>query len=1288
MRIIRGGAALSAFRIEKKLAELARLASAVGEVRAEFAYFLQLDGELSPRDEERLLNLLDGRPAAAPTAAPTCAAVPRPGVTSPWCAKATEVLHRCGLAAVRRVERGVCWRIADAEGGELPPADRERLAPALHDPMTQIIIGELREAACLFAPRRPAELRFIRLMEDGKSAIERANQELGLALSAAEIEYFYQAFQQLGRNAADVELMSFAQVNSEHCRHKIFNADWRIDGEPMPAGLFQLIKATHSGAAAGRHRILSAYEDNAAVMRGYRAVRFFPSPQDQCYRHVQEDAHILMKAETHNHPTAVSPFPGAATGAGGEIRDEAATGRGARPRAGLTGFAVSDLRIPTLPQPWERTDSRPQHLAAPLDIMLEAPIGAASYNNEFGRPALAGYFRTFEHQEQDSGRTWAYHKPIMLTGGYGVIRPQHVRKSALSPGNVIVVLGGPAMLIGLGGGAAASQTSGSGDQALDFASVQRDNPEMQRRCQEVIDQCWALGAANPILSIHDVGAGGLSNALPELVHQNGAGGAFELGAVPCADAGMSPMEIWCNEAQERYVLALAPQDLETFTALCRRENAPCAVIGAVTDDGQLRVVGERRRKVVNVPLDMLLGAPPGLRLEARRMRRPGRELQLDGISLEEAVSRVLQLPSVASKRFLVTIGDRSVSGLAAQDQMVGPWQVPVADCAVTCASFDACTGEAVALGERPPAALIDPPAGARLAVAEALTNLCAARVLRLEDVALSANWMAAAGEPGEDAALYAAVHAVSTLAQELGLVIPVGKDSMSMKTSWQDHGEQRQATAPLSLNVTAYAAVADVRLTLTPQLRRGADSVLVLIDLGLGQNRLGGSALAQVTRQLGRDSADLDDPALLRAYFNGVQLLNDAGYLLAYHDRSDGGLLAALCEMAFAGRCGLGVDVPDTADLFAFLFNEEPGGVIQVRADDLRAVLDTLERCGLPPSCAAPCAAPNEDNELVITHRGRRAYAAPVSRLHRLWSLTSCHIQALRDNPECAREEQESLQDESDPGLFSAPLHSLRSPVVKPGDSRPALGVLREQGVNGHVEMAAAFDRAGFACVDVHMNDLLDGRRSLDQLQGLAACGGFSYGDVLGAGGGWAKSILYNERLRDQFQRFFQRADSFALGVCNGCQMLSRLRDIIPGAGHWPDFVRNRSEQFESRVVMVEIMPSPSLFLRDMAGSILPIVAAHGEGRAHFPDAPQQEALPALRFVDNRGKATETYPANPNGSAGGLAGFTNDDGRFTIMMPHPERVFLQQQLPWIAQERRTGDSPWMQMFYNARKRLE
>jgi phosphoribosylformylglycinamidine synthase len=1272
MLVVHGKAALSDFRIEKTLSALKAAQPSITELHTRYVYFVNLSQPL--QEDERVV--LDALLGAVPDtgAAGEILVVPRPGTVSPWSSKATDIVHLCGLGKVRRVERGVAWRI---HGGDPGPAG----LALIHDRMTQVVLPGLDAAGSLFEAGAPRPLRTVSLAT-GRPALAEANTAMGLALSEDEIDYLLEAFTALDRDPTDVELMMFAQANSEHCRHKIFNARWTIDGRDRDATLFGMIRATHDAAPG---RVLSAYTDNAAVMRGYRASRFFPDTERHHYGYNTEEVHILMKVETHNHPTAISPHPGAATGAGGEIRDEAATGTGAKPKAGLTGFTVSNLRLPDLPQPWEEDHGRPDRIVSALDIMVEGPIGAASYNNEFGRPALGGYFRTYEQCDPDSGTVYGYHKPVMLAGGYGVIRSPHVNKREIQPGAPLIVLGGPAMLIGLGGGAASSMASGESDAELDFASVQRDNPEIQRRCQEVIDRCWALGEANPVLSIHDVGAGGLSNALPELVHGSGRGATLRLRDIPSDDPALSPMEIWCNEAQERYVLAVHPDRLEGFQRLCERERAPFAVIGAADGSGNLRLDDALFDTTpIAMPLEMLLGKPPRLHRDVTHRPRRPLPLSMADISVAESVRRVLQLPAVADKRFLITIGDRSVSGLVVRDPMVGPWQTPVADCAVTAAAFDGFTGEAMAVGERPPVAVLDPAASGRLALAEAVTNIAAARILHLADLAFSANWMAACGRPGEDADLYQAVEAVTALCRELDLCIPVGKDSLSMHTMWRDSGVDRSVIAPLTLNVTAFAPVADVRRCLTPQLQQLPDSLLILVDLSGGQNRLGGSALAQVFNAVGETPPDLDEPNQLAALFAAVQLLNETGHLLAYHDRSDGGLLACLAEMAFAGRCGLDIDLPDAGPALGWLFSEEPGAVLQIRAEHQDEVMTALAGCGLDSTHLHVIARPNADLTLDIRQGEKPVYSNGVMDLHALWSSTTRQLQSLRDNPACAEEEYRSLLDADDPGLTLNFTGDIPAPYVATG-ARPALAILREQGVNGQVEMAAAFDRAGFECVDVHMNDLLDDTADLAAFHGIVACGGFSYGDVLGAGGGWAGSILYTRRLREAFQAFFQRGDTFGLGVCNGCQMFARLRELIPGAGHWPDFLRNRSDQFEARLVMTEVLDSPSILTAGMAGARLPIVVAHGEGQARFGDeAAARNARPVLRYIDNRGGAAETYPANPNGSPKGLTGFTSDDGRFTIMMPHPERVFLRTQLSWCPPEWRHEESPWLGLFRNAR----
>ncbi|BCX81347.1 phosphoribosylformylglycinamidine synthase [Methylomarinovum caldicuralii] len=1281
-----GPAALSPFRRDKLLQTLQAQIPSIRRLAARYVHYLECQRELLPEERSRLERLLNPQPAAeAGFDGQHFWVLPRPGTISPWSSRATDILHTCGLTVVTRIERGVEYCL-DAD----QPLAKPQLQP-LYDRMTEVLLAEGEEAE-IFSHRPPAPLVTVPLLSEGRGALERANRELGLALSCDEIDYLVERFTELGRDPTDAELMMFAQANSEHCRHKIFNATWTIDGRPQDKSLFQMIRNTAEKSPAG---ILSAYKDNAAVIEGAVTPVFLRDPEGR-YRYHEEAAHILMKVETHNHPTAISPDPGAATGAGGEIRDEGATGRGGYPKAGLTGFSVSHLRIPGWRQPWEENDpGKPSRIISALDIMIEGPIGAARFNNEFGRPNLAGYFRTFEQQVPDSdGREWrGYHKPIMLAGGMGNIREAHIAKQEIPPGALIIVLGGPAMLIGLGGGAASSQASGESAEELDFASVQRANPEMQRRCQEVIEHCRALGKENPILSVHDVGAGGLSNAVPEIIHDWDRGGKFELRQIPCADSGLSPMQIWCNESQERYVFAIHPQSLPRFEQICARERCPFAVIGCATGKEILRVHDKLFDNYpVDIPMDLLFGKPPQMHRDVHHLPPRARTLGGSLPDIREAAYRVLRFPTVASKSFLITIGDRSITGLVARDQMIGPWQVPVSDVAVTAAGFRTNRGEAMAMGERTPVAVLDAPASGRLAIGEALTNIAAAPIERLGDVKLSANWMAACGHPGEDAALFDTVKAVGMeLCPELGIAIPVGKDSLSMKTVWHDNRGEKVMTAPVSLIVSAFAPVSDVRRTLTPQLRRDPDTHLLLLDLGGGKNRLGGSVLAQVYDALALENhsvPDLDDPACLRAFFIAIQALNRQGLLLAYHDRSDGGLLACLCEMAFAGRCGLDVDLTSLGDdPLAILFNEELGAMIQVRSTHLDAVRKILAAHGLADHCH-PLGSPNLEGWMRFRHQDRTLLEESRCDLHQAWAETSYRMQALRDNPQCARQEFENLADDQDPGLQVRlsfdPAEDICAPFVH--TRRPKVAILREQGVNGHVEMAAAFERAGFEAVDVHMSDILGGR-GLDEFSGLAACGGFSYGDVLGAGSGWAASILFNSRARDTFRKFFEREETFSLGVCNGCQMLSQLKELIPGAQHWPRFQRNLSEQFEARLSLVEVLPSPSILLQGMEGSILPVAVAHGEGRAVFEPQDQPQALISLRYVDHYGNPTETYPFNPNGSPGGITGLTTTDGRVTIMMPHPERCFRTIQHSWHPED--WGENgPWLRLFRNARKWLD
>jgi phosphoribosylformylglycinamidine synthase len=1319
-------------------ARLARLQQSLGDVfpgvrlTAEHWYFVEMEGAPDTAETDRLKDLLAIPAALAPAPAGRLLLVtPRLGTISPWSSKATDIARNCGFAFVKRVERAVAFHASGKDRDSLPGSASLKetslgaLAARLHDRMTESVLDSIDAAQALFHHVAPQPLTAVDLQRGGKAALEAANRELGLALSDDEIDYLAENFGRLGRNPTDVELMMFAQANSEHCRHKIFNASWTVDGEPQPLSLFGMIRETHKAHPEGT---VVAYSDNAAVIEGAAIQRFYPRA-DSGYAYGAETTHILAKVETHNHPTAISPFPGAATGSGGEIRDEGATGRGSKPKAGLCGFSVSDLRIPGHAQPWESAYGKPERIASALDIMIEGPIGAAAFNNEFGRPNLAGYFRSFE--QKFDGEVRGYHKPIMIAGGLGNIAGDHCFKQKFPADTLLIQLGGPGMLIGLGGGAASSMATGANTADLDFASVQRGNPEIQRRAQEVIDRCWQMSAGNPILAIHDVGAGGISNAMPELAHDAGRGASFDLRAIPSEEPGMSPREIWSNEAQERYVLAIGPERLDEFRALCERERCPFAVLGVATDDGQLTVRDEHfGNKPVDMPMEVLLGKAPRLQRDARRRKVSMPPLDVAGIDLKEAAQRVLRLPAVASKNFLVTIGDRSVGGFTARDQMVGPWQVPVADVAVTAMGYDTLLGECFALGERTPLALLDAAASGRMAVGEALTNLAAADVGDIGKVKLSANWMAAAGHGSEDAALFDTVKAVGIeFCPALGISIPVGKDSLSMRTRWDDGGEAKQVIAPLSLIVTAFAAVDDVRRTLTPQLRHDAEvgeTELLLIDLGQGRNRLGGSALAQVYGVSADQAPDIDAVAL-KAFFGAIQALNRAGRILAYHDRSDGGLWATVCEMSFASHVGVSLNLdglcydplmndvdgserfPQIAGrlrdrMLTALFNEELGAVLQVRREDRSAVMQVLRDAGLG-ACSHSIGTTNTADEVRIWRNAKSVLAASRDELQRIWSETSFQIARLRDDPACAQEEFDALLDADNPGLSltlvtSAGTAGSQSIVPSAGEGggerahggptvlgqRPKIAILREQGVNGHVEMAAAFERAGFAPYDVHMSDLQAGRVRLADYKGLAACGGFSYGDVLGAGQGWAKSVLFNDRLRDEFGAFFARGDSFALGVCNGCQMMAHLAPIIPGAQDWPTFQRNRSEQFEARVVMVEIPPSASIFLGGLAGSRLPVVVSHGEGRAEFRADQGGKPVLALRYIDNRGAVATGYPFNPNGSPDGIAGVTTADGRFTIMMPHPERTFRSLQMSWHPPGL-GEDGPWLEMFRNARRRL-
>ena len=1334
-----GPSALSAFRATRLLARLQAIEPDISAVAARHVHFVHLRGDAAAVSG-KLAALLDyGDAFSAPArAAESFDVVPRLGTISPWASKATDIAHNCGLAQVARIERGTRYYVSLRPGllggaRALSAAARQQVAALLHDRMTESVIDSDTDPATLFRELPGKPLRSVALGAGGRAALVEANRDMGLALSDDEIDYLVAAYAELKRDPTDVELMMFAQANSEHCRHKIFNASWTIDGHKQEVSLFGMIRQTHHAAPQGT---VVAYNDNAAVIEGRMAKRFYPRsdhPQGALgveFAAADELTHTVFKVETHNHPTAISPFPGAATGAGGEIRDEGATGRGAKPKAGLCGFSVSHLRLPGARRAWEndsdvaagsasQTDyGFPSRIADALSIMVEGPIGAAAFNNEFGRPNLLGYFRSFEANV--GGRRYGYHKPIMIAGGIGNIRDDQTKKLDLPPGTLMIQLGGPGMRIGLGGGAASSMGAGTNTEQLDFDSVQRGNAEIQRRAQEVIDRCWALGSNNPILSIHDVGAGGLSNAMPELADSAGRGAHFRLDKVPVEESGMSPLEIWCNESQERYALAIAPESLGAFDWLCQRERCPYAVVGTISADGELVVAREGETPAVQMPMNVLLGKPPKMHRDVQHESQTLPAIDTTAIDLETAALDVLRHPTVASKSFLITIGDRSVGGLNCRDPMVGPWQVPVADCAVTLLDYTGYAGEAMAMGERTPLAILDAAASARMAIGEALTNIASADV-DLARVKLSANWMAACGQPGEDAKLFDAVRAASELCQQLGISIPVGKDSLSMKTAWQEGGAAKQVAAPVSLIVSAAAPVDDVRRALTPQLDASTDTVLILVDLGAGKQRLGGSMLAQVSRQIGNDAPDLDDPARLAAALRAVRALNAAGKLLAYHDRSDGGLFAALCEMAFAGHCGVTINIdviamdPVAADWGDFkirpeqvgvrrneqtlraLFNEELGIVLQVRKGEQSDVMNALRAEGLG-AISHVVARPNERDLIEIWRDAKSIFARPRVELQQAWSEVSAQIARLRDNPACADQELARISDPEDSGLHCMltfdPAEDVAAPMIAASISagaRPRIAILREQGVNSQYEMASAFDRAGFTAVDVHMTDLISGRVRLNDFTGFAACGGFSYGDVLGGGGGWAKSILHNPKLAEQFAQFFGRGDSFALGVCNGCQMMSQLAPIIPGATHWPRFHRNLSEQFEGRLVMAEVLESPSLFFAGMAGSRMPIANAHGEGYAAFASPQAMQAaidakLIAARYIDPKGRATEVYPHNPNGSPQGINALTTSDGRFTIIMPHPERVRRTVQMSW--QPPGLGeDSPWMRLFRNARRWL-
>lgn len=1296
---LNGARALSDFRAARVLAALQRVSSNIEAVSGRFVHFVHASRELTKAEEERLASLLTYGDAAEDVRADLAfMVVPRLGTISPWASKATDIVKNCGIEGVLRVERGTVYSLALK--APLTEEEAAQAAGVLHDRMTESVVARDFPAENLFVELEGRPMATVALVEEGRPALERANVEMGLALSPDEIDYLTDAFTKIGRNPTDVELMMFAQANSEHCRHKIFNARWTVDGEEREETLFGMIRRTHKMAPQGT---ITAYADNAAIFEGAEVTRLYPRPGSgnefgRVFERKDEMTHTVFKVETHNHPTAISPFPGSSTGSGGEIRDEGATGRGARPKAGLCGFTTSNLNLPELPQGFEndsdtvtgeKTDAKygaPSRIATPLSIMTEGPLGGAAFNNEFGRPNILGYFRTFE--ANIGGTRYGYHKPIMLAGGIGNIRDDQTKKDVPPAGSLLIVLGGPGMRIGLGGGAASSMTTGSNSEALDFDSVQRGNPEMERRAQEVIDRCWSMGDENPIIAIHDVGAGGLSNAMPELADLSGKGATFDLSKVPVEESGMSPLEIWCNESQERYVIALDAAKIDIFRDFCERERCPFAVLGTITEEADLKLTRPEETPAVDMPMEVLLGKAPRMHRDVAHVETKLSAFKSEGLDLAKAVTDVLRHPTVGSKSFLITIGDRSVGGLVSRDQMVGPWQVPVADCGVTTLGFETNRGEAMSMGERTPIAVIDAAAASRMAVGEALTNIAAADV-KLPEVKLSLNWMAACGAKGEDAKLFDAVKGASDFCVALGISVPVGKDSLSMRTAWEDNGEKKSVTSPVSLIASAAAPVGDVTLTLTPELRK-IPSVLVLADLGCGRARMGGSILAQVAQRFGDTAPDCEDPAMLARFMGALRTLVNEGAVVAYHDRADGGLAATASEMMFASRLGVKLDLTSLtkdADVFAALFNEELGGLMQVPAEKAARVAEVMREAGLASVCHF-VGEVVDDDALTISANGAELARLDRADLQKAWTEVSWQIARGRDNPACADSEFARIERKEDTGLFAKTTFDVNEDVAAPmilTGVRPKIAILREQGVNSQTEMAAAFTRAGFDAYDVHMTDLLTGRADLAEFTGLACCGGFSYGDVLGAGGGWAKTILHNDRMVEMFRTFFNREDTFGLGICNGCQMMSHLRDLIPGASHWPEFVRNTSEQFEARLVNVEVLESPSIFFAGMAGSVMPVVNSHGEGRVQFL-RPEDAALvkAAARFVDPCGNPTEVYPYNPNGSKGGLTSVTTEDGRFTIMMPHPERSHRAQQLSWHPAEW-TDASGWMRMFRNARK---
>ena len=1294
MIVKEGPASHSPFKLESLLRRLQSIDQNIDDLGARFIHLIDSKNDPDEEQDRILDSILEYGPdwPFGTDEGFKVFTLPRFGTTSPWSSKATDIAKVCGLTSIEKIERGVVFTLALKDKDSAPSKEAIEM---LYDRMTEVVITDLKQAKEIFSSLEPQPFSDVDILSDGKKALETANIELGLALNNDEIDYLLEQFTKLNRNPTDAELMMFAQANSEHCRHKVFNADWVIDGVDKERSLFQMIKNTYE---ASSRNVLSAYKDNAAVIAGHKADWFLPHLDDQKYGRFHDEIHTMMKVETHNHPTAISPYPGAATGSGGEIRDEAATGRGAMPKAGLTGFSVSHLFIPGDLQSWEKTIGKPDHIASALDIMLDGPIGGAAYNNEFGRPNILGYFRTFEEEnKEESNTSWGFHKPIMIVGGMGNISDSSVKKNDIDPGSLIIVLGGPAMLIGLGGGSASSLNAGSSDSELDFASVQRDNAELERRAQEVITRCFAMGVqnkednANPIILIHDVGAGGLSNAIPEVADHSKMSADINLRDIDNAEPGMSPLEIWCNEAQERYVLSIHPDDLEVFDQVCKRERCPYAVVGEVATHGNLRLKDEVYDNYpIDMPMDVLFGKPPKTKLEITSEQKSIIDDGLKGIDIEEAALKILRFPTVSDKTFLIHIGDRTVGGLVSQDQFVGPWQVPVSDVAVTLKDHFGVQGEAMAMGERSPIAVHNAAASGRIAVGEAITNILSAPIGDIADIKLSANWMSSIMTDRLKQDLYETVEAISVdFCSKIGITIPVGKDSLSMQTSWVNEEKQYKNTAPLSLVISAFSPIDDVNNVITPQLKDKSESILLLIDLGQGQNRMGGSCLSQIyNRSLG-ETPDIENPEVLKKFFNAITKLKSRMLIQAYHDRSDGGLFACVSEMAFAGNMGLdlSLEAANQEELLKLLFSEELGCVIQIQNGDLDDVLDILNEASLSNSIY-PIGTVVKDKQISIKNNEFN-HSFDLKTLRQAWSKMSYEMQKLRDNPETAEEGFKKILDVNDPGL---------NPKIKFGPtqidykrltkSSPKVAILRDQGVNSQIEMAVAFNKAGFNAYDIHMTDILNGQVNLDQYIGLVVCGGFSYGDVLGAGGGWAKSVLFNENAQNQFKTFFHREETFSLGICNGCQMMSQLKDLIPGADHWPRFVRNLSEQFEARLNMVEVLESNSIFLNGMEGSMIPIATSHGEGRVQYSNDGDMNALieasgVTIRYVDNFGQPAINYPDNPNGSESGFAGFCSEDGRSTIMMPHPERVMRTEQFSWCPDDWK-DHGPWARFFVNAR----